>query len=168
MTRIPSLLAAALAVPLALSAAFPALAGDITVTDAYARSSGMSARSGAAFMVIANAGAEDDRVIAASAAIAERVELHTHLQDANGVMRMVEVEDGFAIPAHSSHALARGGDHVMFLGLTGPMEQGARFPLVLTFEKAGEVTVDVTVDLERKPDHGKMGMQGHGAMSHSN
>lgn len=166
MTLKSKILAAALAAPLTFSA-FAAFAADIAVSDAYARSSASMSKSGAAFMVIANSGAEDDRVIAASAPVAERVELHTHVEDANGVMRMMEVEDGFPVPAHGSHVLARGGDHVMFLGLTAPMEQGATFPLTLTFEKAGDVTVDVVVDLERTPMHGAMG-NGHGAKMQGN
>lgn len=122
------------------------------VNDAYARSSTSMSKSGAAFMVLMNNGAEDDRLIAARSEIAERVELHTHIEEANGVMKMVHVEEGFAIPAGASHALDRGGDHVMFLGLTAPMEQGDKVPLTLVFEKAGEVVVEVPVDLERQPD----------------
>ena len=150
-----------------LTFASAAFAADITVSDAYARASGASAKSGAAFMVIENSGAEDDRVIAVSAPIAARVELHTHMEDANGVMRMMEVEDGFPVPAGGKHMLKRGGDHVMFMGLTGPMEQGATFPLTLTFEKAGEMTFDVTVDLERKPTHGDGHGHAHGHKDHS-
>lgn len=150
-----------------LTFASAAFAADITVSDAYARASGASAKSGAAFMVIENTGAEDDRVIAVSAPIAARVELHTHMEDANGVMRMMEVEDGFPVPAGGKHMLKRGGDHVMFMGLTGPMEQGATFPLTLTFEKAGEMTFDVTVDLERKPTHGDGHGHAHGHKDHS-
>ena len=71
-----------------------------------------------------------------------------------------------AIPAHGSHALARGGDHVMLLGLTRQLNDGDTVALTLTFEKAGEVKVDVPVDLQRK-DAPMMGMgQGmqHGKM----
>src|SRR6056297_1618620 len=80
--------------------ALPALAGDIshiTIDDAYARASNTMA--GAAFMSITNTSDTDDRLVAVASDVAERVELHTHLEDANGVMRMIEVEDGFAIPA---------------------------------------------------------------------
>ena len=153
----------------ALALAGPALA-EIAVTDAYARSAGAMAQSGAAFMVIENGGDTDDRLIAARSDAAERVELHTHIADENGVMRMREVEGGFAIPAGGSHVLARGGDHVMFLGLTAPFEQGATVPVTLVFEQAGEVAVEIPVDLDRQPMHGgAMGHGGHGshgAMGH--
>lgn len=159
MHRILSLAAAA-----AVALAFPALAQGITISDAYARSASPSAKSGAAFMTISNAGPEDDRLIAARSDAAERVELHTHLIDANGVARMVEVEDGFPIPAGGSHALERGGDHVMFLGLTAPFEPGGTVPLTLVFEKAGEIALEVPVDTSRGPAQGMGQGHGHGAM----
>ncbi|TNF63712.1 MAG: copper chaperone PCu(A)C [Rhodobacteraceae bacterium] len=148
-----TLLAAASAALLA-GAAF---ADGIMVKDPYARSSGPTAVAGAAFMELMNPGTEDDRLIAARSDIAERVELHTHLQDANGVMRMVEIEDGIAVPAGGSALLARGGDHVMFIGLKQPLNQGDEIAVTLVFEKAGEVAVTIPVDLERKPmGHGHM------------
>lgn len=141
----------------------PAAADDmILVQDPYARSSTMMSESGAAFMVLMNHGTEDDRLVSAASDVAQRVELHTHIQDANGVMKMVKVEEGFDVPAGGMHALERGGDHVMFLGLTRPLAQGDMIDLTLTFEKAGEMTVQVPVDLERKPGAG-MQMQ-HGQM----
>lgn len=139
-----------------LSLALPAFAGEITVHDPYARVSASMSTSGAAFMVLRNDGAEDDRLVSAASDVAERVELHTHKSDENGVMRMIHVEEGFVLPAGGEHALARGGDHVMFLGLTRPLAQGDTVSVTLSFEKAGDMVVDIPVDLERKPMHGKM------------
>ncbi|MFZ7090315.1 copper chaperone PCu(A)C [Primorskyibacter sp. 2E233] len=151
-----------LAGALALAVATPALA-DITVSDPYARSSMPGAKTGAAFMVIANDSAEDDRLIDARSDIAAKVELHTHIANGEGVMRMIHVEEGFVIPAMGEHALARGGDHVMFMGLNQSLEQGETVKVTLVFEKAGEIDVEIPVDLERQPMHGGMG-QGNGQM----
>lgn len=137
-------------------------AADITIEDPYARASTMMSKSGAIFMTIMNTGDTDDRVIAARVDVAEKAELHTHKEDANGVMRMMEVEEGFAVPAGGMHMLKRGGDHVMMLGLTQGLEQGDMITLTLTLENAGDITVDVPVDLNRKPMHGN----GHGQMNH--
>jgi copper(I)-binding protein len=140
--------------------AFPALAGDISVMDPYARASGAMAKSGAVFMEIMNAGNSDDRLVAAHTDAAKVVELHTHIEDDNGVMLMREIEGGIALPAGQSHALARGGDHVMLMGLTGTLEQGDMIKLTLTFEKSGDMTIDVPVDNERKgAGHMKMKMK---------
>ncbi|WP_050527629.1 copper chaperone PCu(A)C [Pseudorhodobacter aquimaris] len=148
---------------LVLAAAPMALANDITVTDAYARISGPTAKSGAAFMVIENTG-EEDRLIDAKSDIAMKTELHTHLHGEGGVMKMVHVEEGFAIPANGQHALARGSDHVMFMGLKEAPAEGEVITVTLTFEKAGDVVIEVPVNNERtdggmgagKMDHGKM------------
>lgn len=146
MTFKSTLLAASTAALFAL----PAFAGsEISIEDAYARASGPHAMAGAAFMIIVNNGDEDDQLIAARSDIAKRVELHTHIAGENGTMQMRKVEGGFTIPAHGEHVLARGGDHVMFMGLTEPMTDGKLFSLTLVFEQAGEITIEVPVDLER-------------------
>ncbi|MFC2966514.1 copper chaperone PCu(A)C [Acidimangrovimonas pyrenivorans] len=142
----------------AVAFALPALAGDITIKDAYARASTPVSKSGAAFMVIENAADQPDQLIAARSDIAAKLELHTHKQDANGVMHMMEVPGGFPIPAHGSHVLARGGDHIMLLGLHKGLTQGETFKITLTFRNAGDVTVEVPVDLKRMPKMGGMKM----------
>jgi hypothetical protein len=133
--------------------ATPVFAADLMVQDAYARSASPASKTGAAFMQIMNHGA-DDRLIAVASPAAKMVQLHTHVQDANGVMSMVHVEEGFALPAGETLMLERGGKHVMLMGLTAPLEQGGTVPITLTFEKAGDMTVDVIVDLERQPGAG--------------
>lgn len=148
---------------LALALAPAAVAHDgLHVVDPYARVSGPSAVSGAAFMVIENSGPAD-RLLSATSDVAERVELHTHKADSNGVMQMLHVPEGFAIPANGAYTLQRGGDHVMFLGLTRSLAHGDTVRVTLTFEKAGSMDVNIPVDLERKPAHGAaMGHAGHG------
>lgn len=143
----------ACAAVVAASLALPAWAdsASIMVQDAYARSSTKLAKTGAAFMVLMNKGGEDDRLIDVRSSAAKRVELHTHVSDGNGVMQMKKVDEGFPVPAGGKHALARGGDHVMFMGLNKPFAQGDMIPLTLVFEKAGEMKIDVPVDLTRKP-----------------
>jgi len=149
--------AAAAALSLAGAAA---MAAGITVSDPYARAASPSAKSGAAFMAITNAGDAPDRLVAAASDIAQRVELHTHVEDGDGVMRMVHVEEGFEIAPGETVMLARGGKHVMFMGLTRAMAQGDSVEVTLTFENAGDVVIEVPVDLERKP--GTMGGMDHG------
>lgn len=132
----------------------------ISVEDSYARSSGKTAIAGAAFMMIRNSGEAADRLLGAESDAAARVELHTHVIDENGVAKMIHVDEGFEIPAGETYVLKRGGDHVMFMGLKAPFEQGATVPVTLVFEKAGEIEIEVPVDLERKDT------AGHGSHSH--
>ena len=159
MTRI---FPAAVAATLLLSTA--ALA-EITVKDPYVRSSTPNSPTGAAFMMLMNTGDADDRLVAASSDVAGRVELHTHTEDANGVMRMGEVEGGIPVPAGETVMLKRGGLHVMFMGLTAPLVQDSEIDVTLTFEKAGDMQIKITVDHARKPDHGAMDGS---SMDHSN
>lgn len=144
----------------------PLAAEGIMVDDAYIRSSTAKSTSGAAFMVVMNHSGADDRLIGASSDVADKVELHSHTSDDNGVMRMGEIEGGVAIAADDMHAFKRGGDHLMFMGLKGPLEQGAMVPVTLEFEKAGAVEIEVMVDQDRKPNHGKM-EHDHGDMDHT-
>ncbi len=157
MFRTLSLAAAAALVSL------PALACEgVTVSDPFARASTIMAQSGAAFMILTNTGSEDCRVVGARSDISNRVELHTHLEDDQGVMRMVEIEGGFVVPAGGEYLLERGGDHVMFLGLNRPMAQGDTISVTLVFEDGGEFEFEVPVDMERMGAHGHGHSHGHG------
>ncbi len=135
----------------AVSASY-AMAGEIELHDGYARASSPNAKAGAAFLMIHNYG-EADRLIGARSPVAKRVELHTHIESDDGVMQMVHVEEGFDLPANGAIHMVRGGDHVMFMGITESFEQGKKIPLTLIFEKAGEMEFEVEVDLDRKDEH---------------
>lgn len=132
------------------------------VADPYARSASPMAISGAAFMAITNPTDTDDRIVAATSDIAERVELHTHIQTAEGVMQMVELEDGIPLPAGETVMLQRGGLHVMFLGLRQPLNQGDEITVTLEFEHAEPLAVTIPVDLQRMPAQGGGMMHGSG------
>ena len=132
------------------------LAGDIMIHDPYARVSSKSAKSGAAFMAIHNHSLESDVLISVESTVAKKVELHTH-KEVEGVMKMIKLEDGIVIPGMGHHALKRGGDHVMFMGLTQSLHHGDDIEVTLIFERAGRVKLKIPVDLERtdkvKHDH---------------
>ncbi len=155
MLRILSLAAAAAVLTT------PALACDgFEVRDPYARASTSMSTSGAAFMMMVNTGAADCHVTGVRSGAAQRTELHTHIQDENSVMRMVHVEEGFVVPAGGHLALQRGAEHVMFMGLTAPFEQGNTFNVTFDFADGTEYTFEVPVDLERMPGQMQMPMQG--------
>lgn len=139
----------ALAAVLAAVLVAPAYADPISVEDAYFRYSGSKARAGAAFMEIVNSGETGDRLVAARSDVAGRVELHAHEEDGNGVMRMIEAEEGFAVPAAGRLRLRRGGNHIMFMGLARHPGQGEVVTVTLVFERAGEIVVEIPADLER-------------------
>jgi len=138
-------LAAVAAVMLAC-VGLPALAEDaqigaITIKGAWSRATAPGAVAGVAFFTIANTGADD---------VAKAVELHSHVMEGD-IMRMRQVPT-ISIPAGQTVALQPGGLHVMLLGLKQPLKQGTSYPLTLTFQRAGSVTVTVPIqDLGAMP-----------------
>lgn len=129
----------------------------LTIRDAYVRST--NPKTAAAFMVVENHGAADCRLAGVSSDAAEMAELHTHAE-VDGVMKMQKVEGGIAIPAGTEHALARGGDHVMLMGLTKPMAQGDTVALTLDFGDCGTQPIEAALDNDRAEEsHG--GHKGH-------
>ncbi|MXU66572.1 copper chaperone PCu(A)C [Oceanomicrobium pacificus] len=143
--------------------ALPLAAADLMIHDAYARVASPVAKAGAAFFEIRNPGDTADRLIDARSDVAKKTELHTHVMQ-DGVARMVQLEDGIEIPAGGAVLLQRGGNHVMFMGLTKPLPDGETVTVTLVFEKAGELTVEIPVDSARSADaagHGHGGHTGH-------
>jgi copper(I)-binding protein len=132
---------------LLLSAA-PAVAQDLMIHDPYAITAVPGAPTGGAYMLIHNHGSTPDRLTGARSPVAEHVMLHTH-EEEDGVMRMRPAEDGLEVPAGGVLLLGRGGNHIMFMGITDPFEDGDTIPLTLIFEQAGEIEVEVPVDLSR-------------------
>ena len=148
-----SLFMAAMTAFFSLSMGQMATAHDgMRIEDPYARVIGASAKSGAVFMTLLNHSIEDDRLISVTTDAAARAELHTHSVDANGVMTMGEVTEGFPIAGMETHLLDRGGDHIMLLGLTRAFAPGDTITLTLTFERTGNMVIEVPVDNDRKPE----------------
>ena len=158
-----SLAAAALFATGGATFAEEAKAGNIMIEAPFARATPGSAKAGGAFLTLRNEGDEADTLISAEADVADRVELHTHIND-NGVMRMRKV-DGIDVAAHGTTELKPGGYHVMFIGLKAPLKEGEAFPLKLTFAKSGSVTITMPVRrIGAMSADGKMGTMDHGNM----
>ncbi len=120
-----------------------ALAGEITISQPWARATPAPGGAGAAFMTITNAGENADKLVKAASSAANVTELHTHIHD-GGIMRM-EAVPSIDVPAKGSVALAPGGLHIMLIGLKEPLQEGATFSLTLSFENAGDIMVTVPV-----------------------
>lgn len=143
----------------------------VTVAHPWARATPGGATNGAAYLEIKAAAGVTDRLISASSPVAGRVELHTHIMDGN-VMRMRRVEN-IALKPGSSVVLQPHGDHVMLMGLNAPLKEGDLLKLTLTFEKAGPIEVEATVEsIGAKGPHGMDHQPGqppandHGAHKH--
>jgi copper(I)-binding protein len=132
--------------------------GNLKIGHPWARETPRMARAGGAFLVIENAGDTPDRLLKASSPAASRTEVHSVTMDGN-VMRMREVE-AIEVAAKSKVELKPGGYHIMLMELKAPLKAGDTFPLTLTFEQAGDVTVEIMVEKMTGPP------AGHGGMKH--
>ena len=133
--------------------ALPAAAHNgIHIIDPYARVIGPS---GAAFFRVLNHATTDDILLSATSPDAGMVMLMNDSADANGVMKMTEVPEGFTVKADDARVLASAADHVMLMNLTHPIKAGDALTLILTFKNAGEVTVTLPVDNKRRTDSGE-------------
>ena len=119
------------------------------IESAYARATGASAMAGAAYMQITNQSGRDDVLMAVKTDGAAMAQLHTHIESSDGVMMMRQIEGGIKLPAGGTVVLKRGGDHVMMMGLTGPLNAGETVKITLAFEKAGDVITEIPVDNDR-------------------
>src|ERR1700729_2461672 len=143
--RHPSLFGLTLAFALGAAPAFAQefKAGDVVVEKPWARATPKGAEVGAGYLTIRNDGAAPDRFTGGTADFAN-VELH-EMSMVGGVMKMRELKDGLVIPAHGSVTLAPNGDHLMFTGLKQPLVKGAVAKATLTFEHAGAIPVEFSV-----------------------
>jgi len=142
------LCAATFAAAATVAAAQDARLGAISVSAAQARATVPGQRAGGAFLTVANQGPAD-RLVAARAPVAARVELHTMRMEGD-VMRMRQV-DAIELPTGATVELKPGGMHLMFMDLKAPLKAGETVPVTLRFEKAGELTVSMPVQAPGVP-----------------
>lgn len=129
-------------VVVAWAVASPALAEEsIRVFDAWARATILASRPGAAYLTIESAA--EDRLLGVTTPVAGHVMIHAVEKDGD-VSRMKQIET-LELPAGERVSLAPGGMHLMLMGLKGKLSEGTAFPMTLSFERAGEITVDVSV-----------------------
>lgn len=121
--------------------------GPIEVERAWTRATGPTARTAVAYVAIRNHGAAPDRMLSAASTKAHAVELHETTME-GGVMRMRPVESDVTVPPGGIVRLEPdgGGVHLMLVGPTHSFDRGERVPLTLTFERAGDVRVEMTVE----------------------
>jgi copper(I)-binding protein len=120
-------------------------AGELTVAHPYARATVPNQPTGAAYMTIENSGKDADKLLAASSPVAKSVQIHSMSMQGN-VMKMREVSDLELKPSTKTELKPGDGYHLMLVGLKQPLKAGDKFPVTLSFEKAGKVDVSVWVE----------------------
>jgi hypothetical protein len=138
--------------------------GDIVITGAFARPTGMAGSHGlgglghgghgqmgqggfgvsAAYMKIENKGSQSDVLIAAETDVAGLVELHETVVENNMAM-MKPLAEGISLPLGSVTELKPGGLHIMLMQLKRELKAGENITLTLIFKSGKKVTFDVPV-----------------------
>ena len=115
----------------------------VEVSDAWIRATAPGQKIAAGYMTIRNKSAQPERLVGGSSQAAAKLETHVSIKDGD-IMRMREVKS-YDIPAKGSFELKPNGSHLMLVDLKRPLKEGDKVPVVLKFEKSGEVKVDFEV-----------------------
>ncbi|OLU32516.1 hypothetical protein BVH03_07575 [Pseudomonas sp. PA15(2017)] len=133
--------------------------GQLHIDHPWSREMPPVAPTAAAYFVVHNKGDADDRLLTVQTPVAGKAEIHEHAH-VGGMMKMQQVQT-VVIPAGGEVKFAPMGYHVMLFNLKQQAQAGDRFPLTLTFEKAGPVTVEVAVQKDEPAAEGGHEHKGH-------
>jgi hypothetical protein len=120
-----------------------AQAGELTVTNAWSRSTPPGVTVGVAYFTLKNDTGKSDRLLKISSPVASKVQVHrTEVLD--GIARMREVAV-MHVDAGQTLEFAPNSLHVMLMGLKKPLVEGQTLDLELLFEVAGPRKLRVSV-----------------------
>lgn len=118
--------------------------GSLQIAHPWSRATPKAAKVGAGYLRVINGGSEPDRLLGGTSPVARRLELHRSAV-VDGIASMRPVEGGIEVRPGETVELAPGGVHLMLVDLKQPLKVGDRIGATLTFEKAGAVAVEFTV-----------------------
>lgn len=119
--------------------------GQIEIDHPWTRATPKGAPVAGGYLKITNKGTQPDTLTGGSAEGAGRIEIH-EMKMEGGIMKMRPVGGGLTIKPGESVELKPGGYHLMLMDLKGQYQQGKNVKGSLTFEKAGKVDIEFTVE----------------------
>src|SRR5688572_4794470 len=123
--------------------ALPALAGELSVTNAWSRTTPPGVTVGVAYFTLKNDTGKPDRLLKISSPVATKAQVHrTEILDGIAGMREVAV---LHVDAGQTLEFAPDGMHGMLAGLKQPLAEGKTFEIEILFELAGPRKVMVAV-----------------------
>lgn len=127
--------------------------GDLEVVHAWARAS--HGPDGAVYMEIHNEGQAEDRLLGGRTEVAEVVEVHgATMRD--GAM-ISERMDAMPIQAGADLDLEPAAVFLKLIGLRAPLIEGRHFDMVIEFEWAGSIEVEVSIEAADATQHSHAG-----------
>ena len=133
----------ALAAVAAAALASPAHAAP-QVTAAWSRPAAQGT-TGAGFMTLRTPGAKPDALVSVESPLSDHVMVHQSAM--SGGMASMKMVASVPVPAGRSVTFAPGGYHLMFTGLTRPLNVGDSLPATLTFASGAKVKATFVVGL---------------------
>ena len=115
----------------------------VKVTEAWTHASRSDATSAQVFMHLENKIGSDDTLTAATAYVAESAVIET-TKNPNGSDAPVELPH-LLIKTDQTVSLSKNKTYILLKKLKQPLVAGERFPIVLTFTKAGTFTHDILI-----------------------
>jgi copper(I)-binding protein len=141
--------------------------GSLEIDHAWSPATPKGASVAAGYLTVTNKGADSDRLIGGSVAVAGHFTVH-EMTTVDGVSKMRPLADGLEIKPGATVELKPGSFHLMFMDLRQPLAPGEHFKGTLVFAKAGSVDVefDVRPMGSTSRSHDSMGhdSMGHDAM----
>ncbi|WP_175868395.1 copper chaperone PCu(A)C [Bartonella gabonensis] len=119
--------------------------GDIEILNPWARETPKGAKVSSGYLYIINHNNIPDRLVSIATNGVKTTEMHT-MTVVNDIMKMEKLHNGIEIPGNGEITLKPGGDHIMFMGLSQPFKPGDKISAKLTFENAGTINVDFSVN----------------------
>ena len=127
-------------------AAPPAFTGELSIANAWSRSTPPGVTVGVAYFTLKNDTGKSDRLLKITSPAASKVQVH-RTETLDGIARMREVAV-LHVDAGQTLEFEPNGMHLMLVGLKQPLVEGRTFELQMLFEAAGPREVKVVV---RKP-----------------
>jgi periplasmic copper chaperone A len=92
------------------------------------------------YMVLRNTASTPDRIVAVSSPFATKCELRAGKSEGERPISAIPV------PADATIELNADRPHILLLALTEPLDGYQYFPLILTFERAGQMEIEIYVE----------------------
>lgn len=101
-------------------------------------------KNGVAYITIENTGTEVDTIVKLSSPKARVTEVHEMGADEKGMPFMRKVKDLTFDPGEKME-MHPGGIHLMLIDMPEPLKEGEILPVTVTFEHAGDETIELKV-----------------------
>lgn len=116
----------------------------IEIKDGWARATAPNQKLAAAYLTIANRGDHDVRLMSVSTELAAKSSLHRSMTH-DGIATMRPIDDGLAIAPGGEAVFEPGGDHIMLVGLKGPLVAGQSISLTLNFADGHSMPATIAI-----------------------